>query len=317
MSAMPLLWRLFAAHAAVVVTAVVVLVATPARVSGRTTGAEIAVLLVAAAAALAIELAVLRRALRPLDDLRAAMADVHLPNPGARIAVTDSTAEVDELADAFNDMFARLDRERRDSGRRAIAAQEAERRRIGLELHDEIGQLLTGVLLQLKPAPGSEPDPRLARAQAGVHQALDAIREITRGLRPDALDDLGLRSALTALASAAADGTALHVTRAIDRGLPPLPEDVELAIYRVAQESLTNVLRHAGAREAELRLGCVDGRVRLTVTDDGVGLPAVPNAAGNGLIGMAERAAAIGAALTTGPRPDGRPGTQVALEVAS
>ncbi|WP_354702388.1 histidine kinase [Paraconexibacter sp. AEG42_29] len=327
---MPIFWRLFAAHAAVVVAAVLVLVLTPASVSDRATVLEVVLLVAGALVALAVEVIVLRRALRPLEELRDAMSAASLPSDRATpIAVGGRTAEVDELAAAFNAMLDRLDRERRDSGRRTIAAQEAERRRIGLELHDEIGQLLTGVLLQLQPAAGDAPaDARQERAQQGVHDALDAIREITRGLRPDALEDLGLRSALTALASSAADRSPVHVTRRIAGGsaLPDLPDDVELAIYRVAQESLTNVLRHSEAHEVALELGCepdAGGQVVvLRVVDDGRGLPPagasgsrLDGSAGSGLEGMRERAAAIGATLSAGPGDGGR-GTAVELRVA-
>jgi two-component system sensor histidine kinase UhpB len=230
------------------------------------------------------------------------MRSVEPLEPGRRLVVPHADAEVAALATAFNDMLGRLERERRDSGRRALAAQESERQRIARELHDEVGQVLTGVMLEL----GDQP------AREAVRHALEEVRRIARELRPEVLDDLGLQSALRSLCTAAAAHQGLRVERRLELADGGLDPEVELVVYRVAQESLTNVLRHAGASEVLVALGNVDGGLRLVVSDDGRGLP--PGAAGgSGITGMRERALHIGGRLTVGAVRGG--GTEVRLDV--
>jgi two-component system sensor histidine kinase UhpB len=204
------------------------------------------------------------------------------------------------LAEAFNGMLDRLEGERRESGSRALMAQEAERRRIARELHDEIGQVLTGLVLQsetlFRRAPDDLRDDIAALREAARHGA-EEVRQIAQRLRPEALDELGLQSALLALAAGVAERAGLNVRRTLDAGVSLTPEQ-ELVIYRVAQESLTNVVRHAGAERVELSLqGNGDG-VILTVRDDGVGLPDRADQHANGIRGMRERALLVGAQLS-------------------
>jgi two-component system sensor histidine kinase UhpB len=139
-----LFWRVFAINAAVLVAAVVTLALSPATVSSRIEASEVAVLAVGVALVLAVNLVALRRVFSPLERLAALMRRIDPLAPGQRIEVARQTAEVAELSHAFNDMLDRLERERRDSARRALDAQEEERRRVARELHDEIGQTLTG-----------------------------------------------------------------------------------------------------------------------------------------------------------------------------
>jgi two-component system sensor histidine kinase UhpB len=151
----------------------------------------------------------------------------------------------------------------------------------------------------------------VASAQKIVQMGLEDIRRIARDLRPEALDDLGLASALAALAERFARQARLHIDLQVEPALPQLHRDAELVIYRVAQEALTNVARHSGSATAALRLVGASDRVTLTVTDDGSGLP--PEASGGGLLGMAERASTIEAALWIGSRDGG--GTEIRLDV--
>ena len=151
----------------------------------------------------------------------------------------EGVAEVAALGRAFDTMLVRLAAERQDSARAAIAAQERERARIGRELHDEVGQALTGVALELRAG-------ELEAAQEALTAAADGVREIMQGLRPEVLEDFGLRGALLALASAFAERTGVSPRRDLEQ-LPALPEETELVVYRVVQEALTNVARHAGA----------------------------------------------------------------------
>jgi two-component system, NarL family, sensor histidine kinase UhpB len=144
-----LFWRVFAINAAVLVGAVAVLALSPATVSSRINAGEVAVLGAGVLAVLAVNLLAMRRVFGPLEQLTTLMRRVDPLAPGQRIEVERQAAEVAELSHAFNDMLDRLELERRDSGRRALDAQEDERRRMARELHDEIGQTLTGVVLQL------------------------------------------------------------------------------------------------------------------------------------------------------------------------
>lgn len=313
---MSLYWRIFAINAALLTGAMVALAVSPATVSSELLVRELIVLGVGLVLVLALNFLLVRRSLGPLERLTGLMHRVDLLRPGARLHPSGGGREVMELATAFNQMLERLEHERRESGRRAIQAQEGERRRIALELHDEVGQLLTGVVLGLDgmarrvdaPARG-----QVGQMQAMVRDGVDQVREIARGLRPGSLEELGLRSALIVLASSVAARTDLTVGRRITTEIPVLPADVELVIYRVAQESLTNVLRHAGARNAELALDRTAEGLELRVTDDGCGIEPGDVRDGRGLAGMLERALYAGGRLEIAPGPAG--GTQVVLRV--
>jgi two-component system, NarL family, sensor histidine kinase UhpB len=297
---MSLQWRVFAVNAAVLVLATLVLVLTPLTVSFPVALAELVALAGGLVAMLALNLVLLRRAFGPLGRLTVVMRDVDPLRPGERATIEAADPEVAELAAAFNDMLGRLEVERRDSARRALAAQEQERLRIARELHDEVGQELTAVVLQLDRAGrGREAELRdeVMRARETVRSSLEEVRGIARRLRPEALDDLGLPSALAALTNDVTRRTRLPVSRSIAPGLPALAPDEELVIYRVAQEALTNVVRHAAADRAELTLGVRDGRVELVVLDDGRGFDTRSATHGSGLLGMRERAVLIGADL--------------------
>ena len=222
--------------------------------------------------------------------------------PGQRIDLDIRETEVAALTSAFNRMLDRLEGERRTSARRALAAQEDERRRVARELHDEIGQVLTGLVLRSETlsrrAPADLKGDLEDLREAARHGAED-VRTIARRLRPEALDELGLQSALLALCADFADRTGVSVTRDLERDLP-LDAEQELVIYRVAQESITNVARHAQAKHVEVSLRREGGGVVLIVRDDGIGLPADAHRAATGLLGMRERALLVGAQITIG-----------------
>jgi two-component system sensor histidine kinase UhpB len=213
-------------------------------------------------------------------------------------------------------MLDRLERERRESAQRTLAAQERERRRLARELHDELGQTLTGIVLQLDGLGRSAPaelKPTVDQVQEAARQSADDVRGIARGLRPQALDEFGLRSALVTLANGFAEHSGLQVRHNLATDLPTLEPDQDLAIYRVAQEGLTNVARHAEATGVLLGLHAENGSVVLRVIDDGRGID--PGAAHNagGLGGMRERAMLIGGRLVVRRlRPHG---TEIVLEV--
>jgi two-component system sensor histidine kinase UhpB len=310
--------RLFVSYAGVLTLALLLLVFAPVTISVPVTLAELVVLLVGFVAMLATFHLLLHRGLHPLERLTAVMERIDPLAPGQRIELDTPEREVAALTEAFNDMLDRLENERRDSARRALAAQEGERRRIARELHDEIGQILTGLVLRSETLARRAPDDLrgdLEDLREAARQAAEEVRRIARRLRPEALDELGLQSALLALCTAVSNRVGLRIDRHLERDLP-LTSEQELVIYRVAQESITNVARHADATHAELTLRKDgDGGVVLVVRDDGVGLPDDAERESNGLRGMRERALLVGANISIG-RANGR-GTEVRLHVPS
>ena len=312
LSAMPLAWRVFLLNAAVFAAGVLTLALSPATVSHPITVPEALVLVAGLAAILVLNLALIWRSLAPLDRLTGLMRRIDLLSPQERLPAT-GPPEVRQLVTVFNEMLTRLRVERRTSGRRVLAAQEAERKRVAQELHDELGQSLTAVTLELarvrRLVPAELRD-ELLEAQEIVRTSLDDVRRIAKQLRPDVLDDLGVVAALTTLGTSFGERTGLRVERRLAR-VPPLDADTELVLYRVAQESLTNVARHAEASRVELRLERIGDLVCLLVRDDGRGLNGAP--AGNGIAGMRERALLVGGELSIEGTPGG--GTEVRLEV--
>jgi len=235
------------------------------------------------------------------------MRAVDPQRPGARLEVT-GPAEIDELVRVFNQMLDRLERERQDSARHQLEAQEGERKRIAHELHDEVGQLLTGVLAQLEALVQQTPSERASdvrRVQETARQAIEVLSRVVRDLRPEALDELGLANALEALASRVEQQGGLIVNRRIDDRVSDLGPERELVVYRVAQEALTNALRHSRASTIALTLEPRDTHVVLSVRDDGIGLP-TDHRVRHGILGMRERSMLIGQADGGGLKPGGR-----------
>jgi two-component system, NarL family, sensor histidine kinase UhpB len=312
----PLFWRVFAVNAALLALATLLLLFAPVSVSVPVRPTEALVLMLGFAIALAANALLLRRALVPLDRLVRRMETVDLLRPGQRLRA-DTSDEVGRVVHAFNKMLDRLENERRESGRRALAAQEAERLRIARGLHDEVGQVLTGVLLQLDAvadAIAADRRDELVETKQAVRQALEEVRRISRELRPEMLEHLGLVSALTELARTFSRLSGIAIDRQFATGLPRLTAEAALAVYRIAQESLTNVARHSGARRVTIALEPGADSVVLWVTDDGNGFPggAAPEGHG-GLRGMRERAVLVDGTIAIGPASEG--GVEVRLEV--
>ena len=316
---MPLVYRVAGVNALVLVAAVAVtlVVLAPRKLSSF--ALDEAVVLIGALVLVALaNLVVLRRIVRPLETLTALARRVDLTRPGARMPGATASSEAGELALTFNEMLARLETERREATGRVLEAQESERLRIALELHDQVGQELTAVLLGLARVRGML-DESLRRdvedIQEAVRASLEDVRRIALELRPEALDDLGLVSALAVLCERFGQRTGIAVGQHLDEQLPELGHEEELVVYRVAQEALTNVARHSGADRAELRMSTRDGNLMVTVSDDGRGIRA-GGEPGTGIRGMRERAALIGATLDVGPTADGG-GCAVTLLVAA
>jgi two-component system sensor histidine kinase UhpB len=284
----------------VVVAGVLTVAVLAPRHLGSVAWEEPLILVVTLALLAVVNVVVLRRVVAPLEQLTVLTRSVDPARPGERVALSGPSSEASELAVAFNEMLERLERERTARTGAILAAQEAERLHVARELHDEVGQALTALLLQLSQAARSlEPGSAtlLLEAQETARGSLEEVRRIALELRPEGLDDLGLSSALEALCNRIEERMGLQIVRRVARELPQLSSDAELVVYRVAQEALTNVARHSGRSSALLALTTWPGGVSLLVSDDGCGLATGTNG-GTGMRGMRERAVLVGATLS-------------------
>ena len=313
-----LLQRAALANTAVLLLAFILLALSPVTISAPIHLGELAILAAGLVAMVIINLLLIRQALGPLEDLAEEMKEIDLRDPGPQFASPSAeTAELAAFTGALNTMVDRLAEERRIGARAALNAQESERLRIARALHDEAGQTLTAVALEIEraAAAAAQPQdrPRLVALAAELHSTLDEIRRITRELRPEALDDLGLINALIALCSRTSRQGALQIERQLTSELPPLSPELELVIYRVAQEALTNVLRHSDASHCLVSLRSSGQLIELAVQDDGRGLPEHLQDETVGIEGMRERALLARGTLELTSRPGA--GTTVTLRV--
>lgn len=310
---LPLFWRVFAVNASLLTLIAVLLIVSPVTISFPIALTEAIVVVVGLVVTVGVNAVLLRRAFAPLARLAERMEMVDLLRPGQRLQVLRDD-EIGRVVAAFNRMLDRLERDRRESARRVLAAQEAERVGIARDLHDEVGQVLTGVLLQLNSIAEKAPEHEeaLGDARQAVRRALDEVRRISSELRPEMLEHLGLVSALIELSSSFERVSGVRVDRRFPTELPKLEADVELAVYRIAQESLTNVARHSDAAHVWIALAHGLDSVVLRVVDDGCGFGGVPVEHG-GLRSMRERALSIGGALAIEEGAGG--GVEVRLEV--
>ena len=237
-------------------------------------------------------------------------ADVRFADNDLRLAETFATRAA--LAVDLSERIAQ------DALRRVVEAQELERRRLARELHDETGQALTSILLGLKGLEERTGD-EASRAAADelrelVVSTLRDVRRLAVELRPTALDDFGLVAALERLAGSFAEQTGISVDFQTALANERLPEEVETALYRIVQESLTNVVKHARARRVSILLARTEGAIKAVVEDDGRGFDSTDETAdGFGLVGMRERLALIGGRLQVESSPEA--GTTIAVEV--
>lgn len=209
----------------------------------------------------------------------------------------------------------RWENEQRAQTARSLASREYDGQRMATELHDTVGDNLAAALVGLKKAIDHAPEELVAElrsVQRSAQRSLIEVARIRRGLLPEMLEDQGLQSALSTLATDfAARHPGTRVRRHLEGPFHGLAPDVELVVYRVAEEALTNIGKHARAERVEISLVRRDDRVVLSVTDDGVGLGR--NGERTGILSMRERAALVGGRLDVGPRAHG--GTLLQLEV--
>ena len=293
----------------VAVVAFVAAVITRDRLSQAVSTQGLLMIALAIFSAVLLNSLLLRRRLEPIERLVQTMARVDLANPGMRAESPRWAArEVQRLTAEFNRMLGRLEQERRDSGRAVLRAQEEERSRIAQDLHDEVNQALTAILLRLSATISDAPQglqDELRETQQLATQAMEELLILARQLRPTALDDHGLVPALASQVADFGDRTGIAANFQRYGSVPMLTDDEQLVIYRVTQESLSNIAQHAHASRVDVELSAI-GRTVLRIRDDGRGFKGVPRANGRahlGLSGMRERALLVGGQLQVFSEP--------------
>ncbi len=327
----PLLYKVLIANVAIVMFGAIAgtyVTATTFRDAGAPTRFELILMFVAIGVVLsvAVNYLVLRAAFQPLDSLERLAYAVRDGDLSARAnppALSDP--QLARLVDTFNGTLDELERVQarlRELTTQVIDAQEAERQRIARELHDDTAQILFAQLLRvsaLKASPHEEVRNTAEDLEILTVEAIEGVRRLALELRPPALDDLGVREALGDLAQRFSENTGVHVELTVHGNRDRLAPEVELVLYRVAQEAMTNIVKHAKATEARIALTRWPDRVDLTVDDNGAGFdptivrPRDSQGLGLGLFGMEERVVLVGGSLairTLVPR-----GTRVAVSL--
>jgi two-component system sensor histidine kinase UhpB len=250
----------------------------------------------------------LRRRFAPLEQLIDAMESLDFSGRDTRSRIPSANVEeVVRLHQAFDRMLARLDAERSRTATAVLQAQEGERARLARDLHDEANQALTGVLLRLEATAQHAPQElrdELRETQRVATTAMEEIVRLARELRPVVLDDLGLGAALRTQIDEFARRAHVKAELVLPpSGVEDLPADEQLVVYRIVQEGLSNVARHAGASTVRVEVQRPDGGTIVRVTDDGAGFDPEGGSPGLGLTGMRERAVLAGGrvAIASGP----------------
>jgi two-component system, NarL family, sensor histidine kinase UhpB len=304
--------RTLLTHVLAVNAALVVLTAAVSATVARDpeSGQWILLIVLAVAGAVLLNSLLIRRQLDPLGRLLSTMERVDLSRPGQRAEQPARSAhEVRRLTAGLNRMLERLEQERRDAGSAVLRAQEEERARIAQDLHDEVNQALTAILLRLQAAGLDAPAglrQELREIQGLVTQAMEELLQLARQLRPTALDDHGLVPALASQVADFGDRTGIRSSFHRDGPVPDLSAEEQLVVYRVTQESLSNVVQHSGASTVRVELSSV-GRTVLRIRDDGRGFRVTPDGRVRstrlGVNGMRERALLVGGRLAVFSAP--------------
>jgi two-component system, NarL family, sensor histidine kinase UhpB len=328
---MPVFAKLLIANAAVVVLVAVTgaLVAVELTATGARPAAQLIALIAAWGVVVSVVVngVILWLALLPLKKLEQTAWRVQAGDLDARVEPSElADRNVERIVQTFNAMLdsAVAYRERlRDVAARASTAAEEERKRLARELHDGTAQVLAGLRVRLRVARATD-DPEVREAQLEqvsreIGTAIEEVRRMAKGLRPPALDVLGIGPAIESYARSLAEAADLRLDLRIEPVAAALTPDIELSLYRILQEALSNVVRHSGASAVRIRLGRSGADVELTIEDDGAGFDVDAELAdrnrGLGLFGMQERAAYVGGSVYIVSTP-GR-GTTVAVAVPS
>ena len=285
------------------------------------TGRVLLVIGIAAAVGLLANLVLLRARFTPLERLIEDMEKVDLSRPRANVPTSidgvGETAEVERIELAFLRMLRRLEAERRRTSSAALRAQEEERARVARDLHDEVNQALTGVLLRLEATRKSAPpelEEELAETRSLANQAMEELLSLARQLRPTALDDLGLKAAIAGQVEELGRHRDVEANFHSEGDFSDLDDDVQLVVYRVAQEAISNATRHSEALVVDVRLDRRGAGVELKVSDNGRGFSfAAAEQGGLGIAGMRERALLVDGEVEIHSRPG--EGTTVWLRI--
>lgn len=327
----PLLYKVLIANVAIVMFGAIAgtyVTATTFRDVGAPSRIELILMFVAIGIVLSVTVnyLVLRAAFQPLDSLERLAESVRAGNLAERALSSPlSDPQLARLVDTFNGTLDELERGQsrlRELTTQVIEAQEGERQRIARELHDDTAQVLFAQLLRvtaLKSSPHEAVRETASSLETQTVAAIEGVRRLALELRPPALDDLGVRAALGDLAQRFSENSGIEVDLEVTGNRDRLAPEVELVLYRVAQEAMTNVVKHAGANRARIRFARWRDRVDLTVDDDGAGFDPTLAATrdsrglGLGLFGMEERAMLVGGTLAI--RPLMPVGTRVAVSI--
>jgi two-component system, NarL family, sensor histidine kinase UhpB len=279
---------------------------------------QVLVLALALILTFVVNLWMLQRRFRPLESLIERIERIDPAEPATfELDTGEPVSEVDSVAQAFKRLLEGIEEQRRASGKLVMRAQEGERRRLARDLHDEVNQALTAILLRLEALAQDVPPHNaddVAEIKRLVNQAMEELLNLARQLRPSALDDHGLEAAIDTQLKRFAARTGVEAQFRTDGDPDELGEDAQTAVYRTAQEALNNIGRHAGATAVELELSVNGHGAELRVRDDGAGFdPSAAPGGGLGLKGMAERARLVGGELDVRSTPGG--GTTVALRI--
>lgn len=272
----------------------------------------------ALALTVAINVYLLSRRFEPLERLVEEMERADLSRPAPAEVSIQGPEEVRRLARTFHEMLVRLEAERRAGAHAALEAQERERARVALDLHDEVNQALTGLLLRIEALRRTAPEEirgELAETGAVAAQAMQELLTLARQLRPTTLDDLGLEAALAELVEEAGQHSGITTTFETEGEIDLIAPDVQLVAYRIVQEALSNAIQHSGAERVRVRLLHAGESLELRVTDDGTGFVPRTDDRGLGIAGMRERALLIGGVLEL--ESEAGAGTRVRLRAPS
>lgn len=315
----PLLYKVLVANALIVaIGAVVGTVVTSSTLQPneetRSVGLIVAFVVIGGGLSIVVNFIVLRAAFQPLDRLAEVAEVIRTGDFSTRVrSALFSDPQLARLAESFNETLDELEQDRNQLRRltsQVIHAQEEERKRIARELHDDTAQVLFAQLLTIT-AMKSSGNPEVQKAagtlEASTVEAIEGVRRLALELRPPALDDLGLREALADLAQRYSEQSDIPVGYHWNGPRERLPAELELVLYRIAQEAMTNVAKHSNARHADITIDQLGRDMVLTIVDDGRGLNPQSvlqrdvRGLGLGVFGMAERTSLVGGNLKIKP----------------